>query len=308
MGRVVVVGSANTDFVVRVPRLPTPGETVLGGAFATAAGGKGANQAVAAARLGAAVTFVARLGRDAWGDAALAGYAAEGIECHHLTRDEAHASGVALIVVDARGENLIAVAPGANAALRPGHVAAAEAAIREADVLLAQLEVPLETVAAAVALARRHGVRVVLNPAPAQPLPDTLVAGVVLTPNETEAARLLGEGVGPEPNRSAEAAAGRLLARGAEAVVVTLGARGALVATAAGSRPVPGFRVEAVDTTAAGDAFNGALAAALARGEALEAAVREACAAGAVAATRAGAQPSLPRPVDLRLLLEGGEA
>jgi len=306
MGRVVVVGSANTDFVVRAPRLPAPGETVLGGAFATAAGGKGANQAVAAARLGAAVTFVARLGRDAWGDAALAGYAAEGIECHHLTRDEAHASGVALIVVDARGENLIAVAPGANAALRPGHVAAAEAAIREADVLLAQLEVPLETVAAAVALARRHGVRVVPNPAPAQPLPDALVAGVVLTPNETEAARLLGEG--PEPKRSAEAAAGRLLARGAEAVVVTLGARGALVATAAGSRPVPGFRVEAVDTTAAGDAFNGALAAALARGEALEAAVREACAAGAVAATRAGAQPSLPRPVDLRLLLEGGEA
>jgi ribokinase len=300
--KIVVVGSSNTDMVVQVPHLPAPGETVLGGEFIMAAGGKGANQAVAAARLGAQVTFVARLGRDMFGQVAVQGYKAEGINVDSIAWDEDAASGVALIVVDEAGENAIAVAPGANGRLSPHDVAAAEVAIAEADAVLLQLEIPLETVQAAAQLARRHGVGVLLNPAPAAPLPDDLLGLVdVLTPNESEAAGLTGLPV--TDLVQARAVAQLLLDRGPAAVVITLGAQGALLATEDEVMRVPGFAVTPVDTTAAGDAFNGALAVAWAQGTDLAEAVRYANAAGALSVTRLGAQPSLPTAEEIEQFL-----
>lgn len=297
MKRIVVVGSANTDMILKCERLPKPGETILGGEFAMAAGGKGANQAVAAARLGGEVTFVARLGRDWMGDQALANYRAENINCDFITRDDRASSGVALIMVDRAAENLIGVAPGANSALMPEHVAQAESAIRDAGVLVVQLEIPLETVAAAIRFARQHAVRIILNPAPARALPDEMLQDVIITPNETEAAILTGQSV-TTPTQI-ESAARALLARGVRAVVITLGERGALWATRAQMQIVPAFRVQAVDTTAAGDAFNGGLAVALARGEEMAAAIRYASAVAALSVTRFGAQPSLPSRVEV---------
>ena len=302
MNRVVVVGSANTDMVVQAERLPGPGETVLGGRFTTAQGGKGANQAVAAARLGAHVTFVARLGQDALGDQALAAYQADGLDCAYISRDPHQPTGVALILVDGHGENMIAVASGGNAALSPAHVEAARAALQTADILLTQLESPLATIATALDLARAARVRAILNPAPAQPLPDALLQGVILTPNETEAAQLSGLPVGSV--QDAEAAARRLLERGAAAVVVTLGRQGALLVTPSEARLVPAFAVQPVDTTAAGDAFNGGLAVALSRGLGLAEAVRYGNAVAALSVTRLGAQPSLPREVEVVRFLE----
>jgi ribokinase len=286
--RIVVVGSANMDLVVRAPRIPSPGETVTGGSFLRADGGKGANQAVAAARLGAAVTFVARVGSDELGEAAIEGLRAEGIDVRHIGRDPAEPSGVALIVVDEAGENAIAVAPGANEALSVQNVEEARPAIESADVLLLQLETPLPAVKRAAELAAHAGAAVILNPAPARSLPDALLELVdVLTPNEGEA-ELLAEQATPS------AAAAHLRQRGAARVVVTLGAAGALVCTGADPHIVPGFPVRAVDTTAAGDAFNGALAVALGSKIPLTEAVRFACGAGALAATAPGARPSLP--------------
>lgn len=293
--RIVVVGSANTDLVVRCPRIPQPGETVLGGDLLQAPGGKGANQAVAAARLGAAVTFVARLGADAFGAAARAGYARDGIDTAHCHADPSAPSGVALILVDGTGENAIAVASGANARLSTADVDAAAAAIRAADLLLLQLEVPLATVTHAARIARAAGVPVLLDPAPvpAEGLPDELFALVgILKPNEAEAARLTGTAPGDEA--AAAAAARALLARGPHLVVVTRGAAGAIVADRGGAVAVPPFPVAAVDTTAAGDAFTAALAVGLAERLPPAEAARRAAAAGALAATRAGAQPSLP--------------
>jgi ribokinase len=300
VAEIVVVGSSNTDMVVRVPHLPAPGETVLGGSFLMAAGGKGANQAVAAARLGAQVKLVAGVGQDVFGEAALLGLEREGIDTQHISVDLETASGVALITVDDTGENSIAVAPGANRRLSPTDVQRAQAAILDADVLLLQLEVPLETVQMAAELAHQAGVRVILNPAPApgSPLPPALLACVdVLTPNEKEAGDLTGA-----PDSLGQAAR-RLLDMGVETVVITLGARGALIATPEGQQTVPGFPVEAVDTTAAGDAFNGGLAAALAEGRPLAEAVRFANACGALAATRLGAQPSLPTAEEVDVFL-----
>jgi ribokinase len=285
--KIVVVGSANTDMVVRTEHLPLPGETVLGGKFIMTAGGKGANQAVAAARLGAEVTFVARLGRDVFGDRSLAGYQAEGIKTAYIVRDEEEASGVALIVVDAAAENIITVAPGANGHLSPADVYAAEQAIAEADGVLLQLEIPLETVQAAIELAKRRHVRVILNPAPARSLPDDVLSAVdVLTPNENEAAKLIGEQV----DSPLEA----LIARGVDSIIMTCGAQGCEVLSRGQHQRVPGFHVEAVDTTGAGDCFNGALAVALARGLDVAEAARYANAAAAMAVTRLGAQASLP--------------
>jgi ribokinase len=300
LAKIVVVGSSNTDMVVQVRHLPAPGETVLGGAFVMAAGGKGANQAVAAARLGAQVTFVARVGQDVFGERALAGFEREGISTQHIIADPEAASGVALITVDSAGENSITVAPGANARLSPEDVEGARAAIKDADVLLLQLEVPLETVQTAAELAHQAGVRVILNPAPApaSPLPPTLLAYVdVLTPNEKEASDLVGASESPEK------AARGLLQHGVGAVVITLGARGALIAVPQDEQHVAGFAVEAVDTTAAGDAFNGGLAVALAEGQPLAEAVRFANACGALATTRLGAQPSLPTEDEVAALL-----
>lgn len=296
MAKVVVVGSSNTDMVVQVPHIPAPGETVLGGEFIMAAGGKGANQAVAAARLGAQVTLVARVGRDVFGERALAGFRQEGIDIQHIAVDPEAASGVALIFVDASGENSIAVAPGANERLTPQDVQQAKEVIEAADVLLLQLETPLETVRQAAEIAQRAGVRVVLNPAPARPLPADVLALVdVLTPNEGEVSLLARRQIAQTTTLAdAEASARCLIEQGVKVVIVTLGARGALIVTPGFQQLVPGFAVDVVDTTAAGDAFNGGLAVALADGKSLAEAVRFANACGALAATKMGAQPSLP--------------
>jgi ribokinase len=286
--RIVVIGSVNTDMVVRAPRIPAPGETVTGGTFLRAQGGKGANQAVAACRAGAEVTFVARVGDDGFGEAAVSGLQREGADVRHVSRDPDQATGIALIVVDADGENAISVAPGANAFLSPDDVEAARSAIDAADVLLMQLETPLPAVERAAAIAAAAGVRVVLNPAPARPLDGSLLGLVdVLTPNQGESSFLTGE---PE----SEAAASRLRDRGVRTVVITLGARGALTLSADGRSSTPGFPVSAVDSTAAGDAFNGFLAVALGEGLEMASAVRRACAAGALTTTVAGARRSLP--------------
>jgi len=303
---VLVIGSSNTDLILRAARLPNPGETILGGEFARAAGGKGANQAVAAARAGGAVTLIARLGRDAYGDEALAGFVAAGIDVERVVRDRRHPSGVALILVGRGGENSIAVASGANDHLAPADVRAAQAAFRRARAVLLQLETPLATVAASAALARAAGTPVVLNPAPARPLPARLLRLVyLLTPNEHEAEQLTGVAVKDEA--AAARAAGDLLARGVQNVIITLGARGALVADAAGRRLIPGLKVKAVDTTGAGDVFNGAVAVALAEGRPLLDAARFANAAAAISVTRRGAQPSAPTRREILAALAAGK-
>ena len=299
--RIVVVGSSNTDMVVKSDRLPGPGETVTGGQFVVAPGGKGANQAVAAARLGARVALVAKVGQDVFGDQAVEGYQREGIDTQWILRDPENATGVALILVDDAGENLISVASGANHALTPEDVQKASEVIRSAAVLMLQLETPIPTVKEAARLAAEAGAAVILDPAPAPegPLDADLLGHVTyLTPNETEAQRLTGIPVTDEA--TARTAAQKLLGAGARCVIVTLGAKGALVASAAGAEMVPGHPVEARDSTAAGDAFNGGLAAALAGGLSLQDAVRQATLVGALSVTRLGAQPSLPTADELR--------
>jgi ribokinase len=288
--------------IIKLDRIPRPGETILGGQFATAAGGKGANQAVGAARAGGNVTFVARVGRDMFGDQAVAGFRKAGIDVRHVVRDAAAPSGVALIFVAKDGENSIAVASGANAHLSPADVKKAKGAFAQASALVMQLETPLETVQAAAQLAARCGVPVILNPAPAQKLPAALLELVsILTPNETEAELLTGIKVDSEA--AAARAAAKLRSRGVRTVIVTLGARGAFVAGADGERMVRGFKAKAVDTTAAGDVFNGALAVALAEGRGLIEAVRFANAAAAISVTRFGAQPSAPTRKQIARLL-----
>jgi ribokinase len=297
--RIVVVGSVNADMVVKSARIPAPGETVTGGRFVMAPGGKGANQAVAAARLGGEVTLVAKVGQDLFGDQAIDNYRREGILTDRILRDSENATGVALILVDQQGENLISVASGANHTLSPNEVSEAADRIRAADVLMLQLEIPMETVCHAARLAREAGVTVILDPAPAAPLPDGLLQNVTyLTPNESEAERLTGIRVTDEA--SAEEAGRQLVAAGAEHVIVTLGAKGALLVTSNQSLLVPSRPVEAVDTTAAGDAFNGGLAWALGQGQKLEEAIRLACLTGGLSATRLGAQPSLPTKDELQ--------
>ena len=302
--KIVVVGSSNTDMVVKADRIPAPGETVLGGAFVMVAGGKGANQAVAAARLGAEVSLVARLGADTLGDQAIAGYRNDGILTDLVVRDPDRPTGVALILVDAKGENSITVALGANEALLPDDVDRAADRIRAADAVVMQLEVPLAAVERAAAIAAAAGVPVILDPAPAPDggLPASLLRNVTcLKPNESEAERLTGIPV--VDTASAERAALVLRGLGPRIVIITLGSQGAVIVDDAGARHVPAYWVTAVDTTAAGDAFTGALAVALASGVALPEAVRQAAAAGAFAATRMGAQPSLPTRAELDAFL-----
>jgi ribokinase len=300
--RVLVVGSANVDYAVAVPRLPAPGETVSEGTLLVNHGGKGANQAVAARRLGAEVRLIGCVGDDPAGHRLRDALAREGIAVDGVRLTTSAAMGTALIVVDADGRNQIAVAPGANRTLCAGDVAARAADFDWADVLVGCLEVPLAAVATSLRQARAHGVRTILNPAPVPaagvdfwPLVD------VATPNETEAARL--SGVAVSDASSAGAAAAGLRARGAASVMVTLGEAGVVAVTAGGTSHVPAFPVKAIDTTAAGDAFNGALAVALGEGRSLDEAIRFACAAAAIACTRRGAQPSLPTRAEVERML-----
>ena len=304
--QVLVIGSSNTDLIIKVARIPKLGETVLGGKFARAAGGKGANQAVAAARAGGEVTFIARVGRDANGEQALAGFAAEGIDAKRVIRDAKFPSGVALILVDPDGENSIAVASGANDRLNPADVRRAKWAFRRARILLLQLETPLPTVAAAIELAAASGVRVVLNPAPARPLPAQLLRRVyLLTPNQSEAELLTGVTVDDEV--TAAKAAGQLLARGVQNVIITMGLHGAFVAGKDLRQMIPGFKVKAVDATGAGDVFNGTLTVALAQGQSLLEAAKFACASAAISVTRFGAQPSAPQRKEIQAMLATGK-
>jgi ribokinase len=294
--KIIVVGSANTDFVVRVPQLPARGETVQGDVFRVVRGGKGANQAVAAARLGGQVTFVARLGEDGFGDDAVAAYDKEGICTDYVFREKNTPSGVALIMVNRKGENVIAIAPGANAHLKAEDVAAAESAIAAADCLLVQLEIPFEAVQAAVDLGHKHHVQVILNPAPAKQLPKALLQKVdYLTPNEGEAELLAGDSLASDKD-FLDMLPSLIPTR---ALIVTLGAKGACLLSNGGKTFVPPFKVTPVDTTAAGDAFNGALAVALASGKSIHQSILYANAAGALAATHPGAQPSLPTAREL---------
>ena len=299
---VVVVGSINVDLIVRSERLPGPGETIVGGEFVEAGGGKGANQAVAARRLGADVRFIGRVGHDGPGDLALSNFVAEGLPTTWISVDQSSATGVALILVDQRGENMISVASGANLTLTSDDVRAAEAAFDGARVLLVQLEVPVETVQTALEIGRAHGLTTILNPAPARPVPDALLRLVDwATPNAGEAAAMTGLEVTDLP--SAVRAAEVLRARGPSRVVVTLGAKGAVVVTSEGVSSVAPFPIRPVDSTAAGDAFSAGLAVGLARGLDSGAALRYASAAGALTTTRSGAQPSLPTEAQVLALL-----
>jgi ribokinase len=273
--------------------MPTKGETIIGGPFFTGPGGKGANQAVAAARLGADVTMVVKLGADSFGDQAEENLVKEGIRADFVLRTEETHTGAALIFVDAEGENMIIVASGANELLTPEDVNQARQAIVEADVLLVGLEVPMKTVERAIHLAHEAGVQVLLNPAPGQPLRAQMLCLVdVLTPNETETQIITNSPV--QNPQEAEEAARKLLAQGVGTVVITLGAKGALIITPAETRSVPGQQVEVVDTTGAGDAFNGALVVSLAEKKELVEAVTFANAAAALQVTRLGAAPAMP--------------
>ncbi len=295
---ITVIGSSNTDMIVKVPRIPGPKEVVLGGKFSTAPGGKGANQAVAAARAGGKVTFVARVGEDIFGEQALKGFKEDGINTDFIVKDKDAPSGIAEIFVAEGGENSTAVASGANLNLSVYDITAAKEAILASDILLMQLEIPLKTVQYAAKFAYDNGVRVILNPAPGQPLPIDLLKTVsILTPNEAEAEMLTGIKI--EDEGAAEDAGRILISKGVNKVIITIGKKGALILDSSGSELVGGFKVHAVDTTAAGDIFNGALAVALAEKKNIWEAVKFANAAAALSVTRLGAQPSAPNRNDI---------
>lgn len=290
------------DLVVKAERIPRPGETVLGGDFSMVSGGKGANQAVAAARLGGNALFVARVGPDLFGSELIRYYSGERMDTTHIVKDLTAPTGVALISVDAGAENTIVVAPGANARLGREDIDRVKPEIAQADYLLLQLEIPIDTVEYAIKTAAGLGVRVILNPAPAAMLDASCFGRIhLITPNETECALLTGIEIGNEED--ARAAADAIRAKGVENVIITCGSRGSFVRTAGGFDIVPALRVEAVDTTAAGDVFNGALAVALAEGNSLPDAVRFATCAAAISVTRMGAQSSVPQREEVDLLL-----
>lgn len=303
MSEIVVVGSLNMDLIVRTPRLPRPGETVVGHGFSMAPGGKGANQAIAGARLGARMLIVGRVGADEFGRSLRHNLRAAGVHDVFVVTDEAAATGVALIAVEDSSQNSIVVTAGANAHVSRRDVEAARSAIVSGRALVTQLEVPLEAVTCALRVAHAAHVLTVLNPAPARPLPTDLFTLVdILVPNETEASVLTGTHV--QDRESAEAAARELHRRGAQAVVITLGTEGALAYAEGRVHLVPAFAVKAVDATGAGDAFVAALTVARVRGLDWDAALGEASAAGALATTRLGAQPSLPTRAELIAFLE----
>ena len=291
--KVVVVGSFNMDLVVKAGRRPQTGETLMGEEFGMFIGGKGSNQAIAAARLGTDVTMIGRLGTDLFGDTLMTAHAEESICTDYVIRDTEVGTGIASISIDADGDNSIVLVPQANMRLTVADIERASESIAAADVLLLQLEVPIAASQRAAEIAKSNGATVVLNPAPAQELPDDFLAQVdILTPNEVETESL--SGVKVSTAADAERAAKVLLDKGLSAVILTLGERGALLLTPDLTRQVPAYTVEVVDTTAAGDAFCGALATGLAQGENLVDAVAFANAAGALAVTVLGAAPSMP--------------
>lgn len=304
-GFITVVGSLSLDLVVQTPRRPGKGETISGTNFATFVGGKGNNQALAAARAGAAVRMVGRVGKDAYGEQIARTLAETGVDTSCLYRDTEIGTGIANIWVDPAGDNSIVIVPQANSRLSPEDVNRAASSITGAAIVLLQMEIPLETTIAAARLAHQAGVIVALNPAPAPPggVPVELLKVVdLLIPNETEAQLLCGMPITDQ--KSAVQAAEQLQKLGPKRVIITLGSQGALLLDESSeARLVPSFPVKAVDTTAAGDAFCGALAAALARGESLKEATVYGCAAGAMATTKPGAEPSLPTSAQIAELL-----
>ncbi|SNY16221.1 ribokinase [Pseudomonas sp. LAMO17WK12:I6] len=296
---VVVIGSLNMDLVTRAPRLPKGGETLIGHSFATVSGGKGANQAVAAARLGARVAMVGCVGNDDYGVQLRDALLAEQIDCQAVSTVE-DSSGVALIVVDDNSQNAIVIVAGANGAMTPAVIDRFDAVLQAADVIICQLEIPDATVGHALKRARALGKTVILNPAPAsRPLPADWFAAIdYLIPNESEASALSGLSV--DSLQSAESAANQLIAMGAGKVIITLGAQGSLFANGKGFEHFPAPKAQAVDTTAAGDTFVGGFAAALASGKSEAEAIRYGQIAAALSVTRAGAQPSIPTMSDVQ--------
>jgi ribokinase len=304
--KIVVIGSANMDMIVRTACIPKPGETVLGNDFIQSMGGKGANQAIAATRLGADVTFVARLGKDHFGQDAFEAYGKEGIDTKYIVWDEETPTGVALIMIDNEGENIICVTSGANGKLSTEDVSRAEEAIKSADCVLLQLEIPMKTVEHAIRLASKYHVRVVLNPAPMANLSNELLGKVdVLTPNITEAAKLSGVNAS-EPRDLAVIVKKKFNIKN---VIVTMGKEGTAISSEQGSGAIyiPSYQVDAVDATGAGDAFNGGLVVAWSQGKNLEDAVRYANAVGALSTTHFGAQSALPTAEEVRTFLNMNE-
>lgn len=301
--KIVVAGSSNTDMIIKADRIPRPGETILGGEFTIAAGGKGANQAVAAARAGGDVTFIACLGNDIFGKQALDNFRREKINVDYIKLVDYVSSGVALIFVDEKGENSIGVASGANSKLCPQDIDNAESAFKNAAALVVQLETPLETVKHAVMLAHKYKVPTILNPAPAQSLGNDILEHVtIITPNETETELLTGIRVDSED--AARKAAHVLLSKGIETVLMTMGKEGSYLITEDTLRKVPSFKVKAVDTTAAGDVYNGTLAVALSKGMDLYDAAVYASAAAALSVTKLGAQPSAPYEEEIKNFMD----
>ena len=291
MTDIIVVGSMNVDLVVRAPRFPQPGETISGEDLQIIPGGKGANQAVAAARQGSSVAMLGRVGNDSFGPSLISNLKQNGVDTSHVKTDAESATGDAIIIVDANGQNSIVLSPGGNGRVSPADVRSVS--FSDHKLLLLQLEIPIETVLTATQGAKESGLRVLLNPAPARSLPDELISlPDFIVPNEIELSLMTGQPV--NEISSAESAAKILLERGAQNVIVTLGANGALIANKEMTKHIPAYNVETVDTTAAGDAFIGGFASALLQNKSLEEAVRYGCACGALAATKFGAQPSLP--------------
>ncbi len=292
--KIAVIGSCNTDMVINLDRLPLPGETLIGGKFFMNPGGKGANQAVAAARLGGKVEFIAKVGNDPFGKRAIDQYKAEGIDTKYILTDETQPSGVALIMVDAHGENCIAVASGANAQLLPADIDRAKEVLEESEILLMQLETPIETIEHAAHMAKEKGIKVILNPAPARAIPEKLLKCLyMLIANETEAEFISGTQI--TDLDSVARAADIITDKGVENVVITLGSKGAFIKEKGNYHQVPAIKVKAVDATAAGDTFCGAICVALSEGMCITESVEFANRCAAVTVTRMGAQASVPR-------------